>query len=180
MELDVFASEGSRMCERYYSRWEMRGSVGVNALWREWGERNWVVPPLSLLREAMRVMIERERHCVVVVPNWAEVWLDSVLSGACWVGVLDGGEEGVVEEEEAYRGQTEIAKWRGGAVGGGWLMVEWCPKRWKMDWRRVVGEPWRERLRDMKDGVERERIVHGLCQLSCWRDTCGVWSCEAW
>jgi len=46
MELDVFASEGSRMCERYYSRWEMRGSVGVNVLWREWGERNWVVPPV--------------------------------------------------------------------------------------------------------------------------------------
>jgi hypothetical protein len=49
-DVDVFAGEGNAVCRRFLSRWECRGSEGVNGLVKEWGERNWVVPPLSLLR----------------------------------------------------------------------------------------------------------------------------------
>ncbi len=44
---------GNVACERFCSRWGCKGSEGVNGLVREWGERNWVVPPLSLLRVAV-------------------------------------------------------------------------------------------------------------------------------
>jgi hypothetical protein len=176
-DMDVFAGEGNAVCERFLSRWECRGSWGVNGLVKEWGERNWVVPPLSLLRVAVGEMLVRRRHCVLVVPNWAEAWLGSVLDGACWVGRLEGGVEGVVEEEEVLRGRTEVARFKGGEVGGGWLLVDWCPRKWEMGWRRIVGEPWRERLDGMRSGAEREVIVHGLSQMSCWKDTGGGWSC---
>ncbi len=50
---NVFAGEGNAVCKRFCLRWGCKGSEGINGLVREWGERNWVVPPLSLLRVAV-------------------------------------------------------------------------------------------------------------------------------
>ncbi len=41
------------------------------------------------------------------------------MDGAYWVGRLEGGAEGVEEEEVVVKGN----------LGGGWLLVDWCPKR---------------------------------------------------
>ncbi len=80
-DTDVFVGEGNVVCKRFWSRWECKGSEGVNELVREWRERNWVVPSLLLLRVPVEEMVVRGKHCVLVVPNWAEAWLGSVLDG---------------------------------------------------------------------------------------------------
>jgi hypothetical protein len=60
----------------------------------------------------------------------------------------------------------------GGGVDGG-LVPKEVGNGLEENSRRAL---WKERLGDMRDGVEREAIVHGLSRRSCWRGM-GGWSC---
>ncbi len=158
------------------------GQDGHARGWGEWvgervGREELGVPTLLFLRVAVLEMVVRGKHCMLVVPNWAEAWLESVLDGVCWVERLKGSAEGMV----VVKGRTEISRFKGGEVGGKWLLVDSCPKKNSRDGleknsRRAVerevrrSEGWcRER--------EREAIVHDLSQMSSWRGMDGGWLC---
>ena len=62
----------SSKCKRYYSRWWIEGTDGINALDQYWGKpgNNWAVPPPRLISLTLEKMKIDSAEGTLIVPEW--------------------------------------------------------------------------------------------------------------
>jgi hypothetical protein len=84
--LDVFASEYTHKCARFFSRYWCTGSAGVDAMSHSWkvpGAETggcWIHPPFALLSQVVARIVRDKVACILVFPAWTCPWR-SVIEG---------------------------------------------------------------------------------------------------
>ena len=74
---DRFADEKNKKCERFTSKYWVKGCQGVNAFAQSWaGEVNWLVPPPNLVARTILFLNQSEASAILVAPWWpsANFW----------------------------------------------------------------------------------------------------------
>lgn len=74
--IDLFASDTSARCPRFYSRWLCPGTLATNALRQDWtGENAWANPPFHLMGAVISHIIRTGATVTLVAPVWrAQQW----------------------------------------------------------------------------------------------------------
>jgi hypothetical protein len=69
--VDRFATSYNTKCQRFNSKVWFKGTEAVNCFTVNWsGENNWLVPPPSLISEAIKKMSRDEARGVLILPCW--------------------------------------------------------------------------------------------------------------
>ena len=69
-DLDVFANNLNKKCEKFYSRFYFQGTSGVNSLVLPWEGIIWAVPPPRLAVRAIQYFVVNRCKGVIIVPRW--------------------------------------------------------------------------------------------------------------
>lgn len=74
--VDLFASDLTARCGRFYSRWYCPGAFGTNALAHSWdGENGWANPPFHLMGAVVNYIVTTGAAVTLVAPEWrAQPW----------------------------------------------------------------------------------------------------------
>ena len=69
--IDRFATNLTRHCTRFNSRFWCPGTEGVDAVSNNWsGECNWIVPPPRLILRALKKMQKEKAKGTMIIPQW--------------------------------------------------------------------------------------------------------------
>lgn len=81
--VDLFASDRTARCERFYSRWHCPGTLGTNALKHSWADENaWANPPFHLVGAVVSHILATNATVTLVVPEWrAQQWWRRAVDG---------------------------------------------------------------------------------------------------
>jgi len=94
--VDLFATELSTRCLRFYARRHCPGAIGINALRHPWaGENAWANPPFHLVGAVVYRIVATRATVTLVAPVWrAQPWWRAAVE-ACWEWQMLPAAEGV-------------------------------------------------------------------------------------
>ena len=94
--IDLFATELTTQCARFYARRHCPGAFGVNALRHPWAAENgWANPPFHLVGAVVYRIVATRATVTLIAPVWrAQPWWRTAVE-ACWEWQLLPMEEGV-------------------------------------------------------------------------------------
>lgn len=81
--VDLFASDKTARCARFYSRWYCPGTLGTNAFLHTWaGENAWANPPFHLVGAVVNNILATGATVTFVAPEWrAQPWWRRAVDG---------------------------------------------------------------------------------------------------
>lgn len=69
--MDLFANTINKKCVRFYSKFCVPGSSGIDAFEQNWlNENSWAVPPFNLVGKFLEKFAENGSSSVLAVPKW--------------------------------------------------------------------------------------------------------------
>lgn len=110
--IDLFASDTTTQCPRFYSRWLCPGTAATNALTQDWtGEIGWANPPFHLVGAVINKIILSGATVTLVAPVWrAQLWWQRAVNGCTEWRILPK-EDGVFSHgSQSQQGHTPF--WR--------------------------------------------------------------------
>jgi hypothetical protein len=70
-DLDVFASDKTSKCKKFYSKWWCAGTSGINAFCFDWSNCFcWIVPPPNVILETILHAIKHNVSGILIIPKW--------------------------------------------------------------------------------------------------------------
>lgn len=83
-ELDLFATQNTRKCEKFYSWFPDPECSGVDAFSYKWKEYFYAFPPFSLIPRVLRKVRQDQAKGIIVVPDWkTQAWFPIFMSLKC-------------------------------------------------------------------------------------------------
>lgn len=81
--IDLFASDTTAQCRRFYSRWLCPGTLATNAMAQDWtGENAWANPPFHLMGAVISKIMTTNATVTLVAPVWrAQLWWQRAVEG---------------------------------------------------------------------------------------------------
>lgn len=81
--VDLFASDLTARCARFYSRWLCPGALGTNALRHPWTDENaWANPPFHLVGAVIHRVLANNVTATLIAPAWrAQPWWQRAVDG---------------------------------------------------------------------------------------------------
>lgn len=81
--VDLFASDLTARCARFYSRWLCPGALGTNALAHSWvNENGWANPPFHLVAAVISHIVATNATVTLIAPEWkAQPWWQRAVDG---------------------------------------------------------------------------------------------------
>lgn len=81
--MDLFASDKTARCHRFYSRWLCPRTLGTNAFAHAWTDENaWANPPFHLVGAVVNQALSTGATVTLVAPEWrAQQWWRRAVDG---------------------------------------------------------------------------------------------------